>query len=65
MIVPKIVKFLKFNIPLGSLLFILGVVFGIIFNDLTMGICIGICLGCGSAVIIKRKDDSDNDLKNK
>lgn len=47
----------KYNIPLGSLMFLLGTIFGILIDDLTMGICIGLCLGCGSAIIVKRKDD--------
>lgn len=56
-IVPKTVKVGKYNIPLGSLMFLLGTIFGILIDDLTMGICIGLCLGCGSAIIVKRKDD--------
>jgi len=64
-IVPKMVKVGKYNIPLGSLMFFVGIIFGIVTNDLTMGICIGICLGCGSAVIMKRKDDNDDSSKDK
>lgn len=59
-IVPKMVKVGKYNLPLGSLMFVVGVAFGLFTNDLFFGIMIGIVLGCGSAVIVKRKDNDEN-----
>lgn len=63
-IVPKMVKVGKYNLPLGSLMFVVGVIFGILTDDLAMGMCIGICLGCGSAVIMKKKDNNENNNNN-
>lgn len=58
-IVPKTIKLGKYNIPLGSLLFILGIIFGAIINDITIGICMGLGLSCGSAAILREKNDDN------
>lgn len=55
-IIPKTVKVGKYNVPLGSLMFLLGIIFGILMDDLVLGICVGSCLGCGSAIIVKKND---------
>lgn len=61
-IIPKTVKVGKYNIPLGSLMFLICIIFGILMDDLVLGICVGSVLGCSFAVIVKKNDkNSKND----
>lgn len=59
-IVPKTLKVGKHSVPIGSLIFLLFIIFGIIIDDVAIGMCMGLAFGCGYAIIVKRKDDDEN-----